>query len=83
MIHGMTEEAIAKELEDRIHADIKYFSGELPEKYSVAWHGYIAGLYEWKILALGYYRRLTDILPALGEPNPVADIFAGREDDDE
>lgn len=83
MIHEMTEEQIAEELENRIRADIDYFNGNLPEKYSVAWHGYTAGLYEWKIIGLGYYRRLTNILPPVGEPNVIAEIFEGREDEDE
>ena len=82
MIHGMTEEQIAKELENRIRADINHFEGDLPEKYSIAWHGYIAGLYEWKTITLGYYRKLTDILPSVGEPNVIAEIFEGRDNDE-
>lgn len=83
MISGMTKEEIANELESRISADIKHFSGDLPEKYAIAWQGYIAGLYEWKILELGYYRRLSKILPSVGEPNVIAEIFEGRDDDEE
>ena len=78
-----TKEEIAGELEVRIIADVKHFKGNLPERYSLAWHGYIAGLYEWSFITQEHYAKLFDILPRLSEPNPVAEIFTGREDDDE
>jgi hypothetical protein len=82
-IYGMTQEEIAKELRSRINDDIKHFNGELPKKYSVAWNGYIAGLYEWKVITLSDYKNLVDILPSIGEPDPIAEIFLGRDNDDE
>ena len=82
LIHGMTQEEIVKELEIRICDDIKHFKGELPEKYSVAWNGYIAGLYEWEIIPLNSYKHLVSIIPDIGEPDPIAEIFAGRNDDE-
>lgn len=75
-------EEIAKELEERIQTDIKHFKGNLPERYALAWHGYIAGLYEWNVLELGWYRRLVEVLPKTNEPDPIAEIFLGRDDDD-
>ena len=78
-----TKEEIANELEARIIADVKHFKGSLPERYSLAWHGYIASLYEWSFITQEHYANLFDILPRLSEPNPVAEIFAGREDDDD
>lgn len=77
------EKEIVEELASRIKADIKHFNGLLPERYSLAWRGYLAGLYEWNIIQFGYYRSLTDLLPKIDEPSPIADIFAGRDDDDE
>lgn len=77
----MSEEEIARELENRISADIAYFQNDLPEKYSIAWHGYVAGLYEWKVIGLGNYKKLIDMLPAVGEPNVIAEIFEGRDDE--
>jgi hypothetical protein len=82
-IFGMTQEEIAKELENRIRHDIEHFKGELPEKYAVAWHGYIAGLYEWKVILLNHYSHLVAVLPSIGEPDPIAEIFSGRDEDDE
>ncbi len=80
-ILGMTQKEIAKELESRINDDIKHFKGNLPEKYSVAWNGYVAGLYEWKVISLEDYKNLISILPSIGEPDPIAEIFEGRDED--
>ncbi len=77
-----TEEEIAKELASRIKADIKHYGGLLPERYTIAWRGYLAGLYEWNVIEFGYYRTLTDLLPEIEEPSPIAEIFAGRDDDE-
>jgi len=74
-----TQEEIAKELAKRIRADIEHFEGKLPEKYALAWGGYVAGLYEWGTIDLSYYRGLNDLLPKVSEPDPVAEIFVGRE----
>lgn len=78
-----TAEEIAKEMEERIRTDIKHFKGTLPERYALAWNGYIAGLYEWDAIDLGWYRRLVGILPKTNEPDPIAEIFLGRDEEDD
>jgi len=78
----MNSEEIVKELANRINADIEYFSGNLPERYALAWHGYIAGLYEWKVYDIGFYKELIALLPPISEPNPIAEIFEGRDDEE-
>ena len=70
---------IADELETRIQADIDVFGGELPERYAIAWAGYLAGLMEWKVIDFPLYSRLVDLLPPIGDPNPILTIFLGRE----
>lgn len=74
-----SEKEIAEELASRIKADISHFDNLLPERYSLAWRGYLAGLYEWNVIEFGYYRSLTDLLPEIEEPSPIAEIFAGRD----
>jgi hypothetical protein len=76
-----TEEEIVQELAARIKADLKHFSNSMPERYSIAWRGYLAGLFEWNVIELGYYRSLTDLLPQIDEPSPISEIFAGRDDE--
>jgi len=55
-----TEEEIAEELASGIKADVQHFKGNLPERYSIAWRGYLAGLYEWNVIEFGYYRSLSN-----------------------
>ena len=73
---------IAAELEKRIRADFKHFGGEMPERYVIAWEGYLAGLYEWGVLEGEDYFPLTNLFPSIGQPDPIADIFAGRDDEE-
>ncbi len=42
----------------------------------------LAGLYEWNVIEFGYYRSLTDLLPKIEEPSPIAEIFAGRDNNE-
>lgn len=78
-----TPKEIAEEIKTRIWADKKYFNNSLPERYAIAWGGYIASLYEWSFITQEHFAELESLLPRISEPNPVADIFAGREDGDE
>jgi hypothetical protein len=71
---------IYEELKHRIQADITAFNGTLPEKYSIAWQGYLAGLVEWKVITFPFYCQLEKLLPEVTEPNPIVTIFSGRED---
>ena len=78
----MNENNIVNEMINRINRDIKYFHGKLPERYALAWHGYIAGLYEWNVIDLKGYGEIVDILPKTAHPDPIVDIFEGRDDDE-
>lgn len=42
----MTKQELAEMIEIRIKSDIRHFQGELPERYALAWHGYVAGVFE-------------------------------------
>lgn len=75
----MQTQNIVQELINRINRDTKHFAGNLPERYALAWHGYIAGLYEWNLIDLQGYGRLVDILPKTSPPDPIVEIFEGRE----
>ena len=75
----MEKNEIVIELRNRIEKDIKHFKGNLPERYALAWHGYIAGLYEWDVLDLKSYGYLVDALPKTSSPDPIVEIFEGRE----
>lgn len=79
----MPKDEIVIELKNRIAKDIKHFNGNLPERYALAWHGYIAGLYEWNVIDLKAYGQLVDILPKTTHPDPIVEIFEGRDGDDE
>lgn len=79
----MTEEEKVTMIESRIKADIKHFQGVLPERYALAWHGYIAGAFECGGLNIPSYSSLTNLLPKINDPNPILEIFEGRHDDDD
>lgn len=74
----MTKQEIEDELKRRIQTDTNNFRGNLLERYALAWHGYIAGLYEWDVISLGGYKMLVESLPKTTAPDPVAEIFVGR-----
>jgi hypothetical protein len=77
-----TQEELLTHLEYRIQSDTQALGGTMPERFALAWGGYIAGLYEWKIIELKTYKKLLDLLPKVGEPDPILTIFTGRDDDD-
>ena len=79
----MTAEEMTKDIEGRILADINHFEGDLPERYSIAWNGYIASLYEFSIIGQEHYAKLSKLLPKVEPPDPILDIFEGRHDDDD
>jgi hypothetical protein len=78
-----TAEEITKEINQRISVDIKHFKGVLPERYAIAWAGYIASLYEWSFISQKDFAELDSLLPRVSEPDPVAEIFTGRDNDDD
>lgn len=71
---------VLDELKYRIQSDIDAFEGKLPERYALAWHGYLAGLLEWGVIDIPSYDELFKLLPSIQEPNPIATIFSGREE---
>ena len=74
-----TKGEIEKELEIRIKDDIKHFQGNLPERYALAWNGYLAGLYEWGVIER--YNYLINLLPKINKPDPILEIFEGRDNE--
>jgi hypothetical protein len=77
----MEKEQIKNEIEHRINSDKSFFKGNLPERFSVAWHGYLAAMLEWQIINFAHYDELFNLLPKIEEPDPIATIFSGREDE--
>jgi hypothetical protein len=72
-------EEVASELSYRIEIEIQAFGGEIPERYSLAWHGYLCGIFEWGIIDLQGYQQLIKLLPSVKSPNPIETIFSGRD----
>ena len=70
---------IEEQLRIRIQADVDAFNGDLPERYALAWHGYLAGVVEWTAISFDAYGRLLGLLPKISDPNPIDTIFLGRE----
>ena len=78
----MTNKEIIELIEARIKADINHFEGKLPERYVLAWQGYVAGVFEFGNLTPSEYSYLVDLLPKVQNPNPILDIFEGRDDNE-
>lgn len=70
-------------LKYRIEAEIKALNGHLPERYALAWHGYLACAIEWGVIHHTSYGQLIKMLPELAKPDPIETILLGREEDDE
>lgn len=68
-------ERIVKNVRFRIQEQIDYFGGVLPERHAIAWGGFLAALLEEGILVHQHYIELTNMLPEIPEPNPIADVF--------
>lgn len=66
-------------LENRIKADLDYFQGQMPEKFAVAWAGYLTALVEWKNISLEDHKKLDALLPRVSNPDPIETILLGRE----
>lgn len=64
----LQENNIESELIYRIEADKKAFNGNMPERYVIAWAGYLAGLLEWSIITITVYERLCSLLPPISAP---------------
>lgn len=66
---------ITQNVSYRIQEQIDYFGGVLPERYAIAWGGYLAALWEKGMLTLDDYRSMVHLLPDVPAPDPIADIF--------
>ncbi len=78
---NMNKEEIVEEIKSRISADVRALNGYLPERFALAWHGYLAALLEWQIIDIPQYDELFELLPDVSDPNPITTIFSGREDE--
>ncbi len=67
-----------EELRQRIKKDIAHFQGQLPERYAIAWGGYLAALLEWSVIDIPTYDDLSSLLPQVGD-DPAAEILRGRD----
>ena len=74
-MHNLHELPKAEELQYRIEQQLQYFKGNMPENYTAAWHGYLAGIFEWGVIDRSTYFYLESLLPRLSKPNPIRDIF--------
>ncbi len=59
--------------------NVKHFENHLPERFSIAWHGYLTGIAEWKVIDRDSYDELIKLLPKISEPDPIERILLGRE----
>jgi hypothetical protein len=69
---------IRAELAERIRADESHFGGMLPERFAIAWRGYLAGLLEWGVIDPPAYTELSALLPPVDD-DPATAILRGRE----
>lgn len=72
-----------EELTNRINRDIDHFDGCLPERFAIAWRGYLAALLEWQLISVSNHDQLSDLLPQLEEPDPVVAIMLGRDHEEQ
>lgn len=79
----MTNEENTEMIKSRINADVIHFEGSLPERYALAWHGYLAGAFECGGIEIQSYSYLVDLLPKIKDPNPILEIFDGRDIEEE
>ena len=76
------ESSIVVRIRRRIEAENAVFNGTMPERYALAWHGYIAALLEWGLIEVYQYKNLHNLLPLTEKPDPILNIFLGREQND-
>lgn len=78
----MDSKAITEQLRIRLNNDRAYFKGQIPERYAIAWHGYLLAVVEWGVIDQGQCDELLRLLPKV-EDDPSIAIALGREDPDE
>jgi len=70
---------IEAQIESRIELDLQAFNNRMPERHTIAWHAYLAGLSEWSVIDFQVYQRLVKMLPKLERPDPIDAIMLGRD----
>jgi hypothetical protein len=70
---------IEPELAHRIRADLKHYSGSLPERVAIAWRGYLAAMLEWHLISPAGHDELLRNVPPIAD-DPVLDILRGRDE---
>jgi len=75
----MEKDEIVRQLKIRLQEEQKHFENHLPERFSIAWHGYLTGIAEWKVIDRDSYDELIKLLPKISEPDPIETILLGRE----
>ncbi|MEH1871082.1 hypothetical protein [Nostoc sp.] len=70
--------SISENLDCRIQDDLEVYEGHLPERFSLAWKGYVTGLMEWQVIDLTNYKKLLSLLPVIAN-DPVPDILLSKE----
>ncbi len=68
----------AEEIAYRIQADAEHFGGVLPERYAIAWRGYLAALLEWNLVSVLQYDSLLVHIPPV-QDDPAVAILRGRD----
>ena len=48
----MNSDFVFSEVKLRIEADIAHFAGQLSRDFTLAWAGYLAGIFEWGTITL-------------------------------
>ena len=68
---------------NRRYSETTHYGGALPERFAVAWAGYLAAMLDWGLIEISAYDRLTELLPRREstEEDPILAIFLGRDGD--
>lgn len=71
----MTYAPTEQELSDRILRQQSWAENKYAA--SLVWKGYLAGLYEWRVIDLDAYTRLEKLLPTDGNVE-ISELFGGE-----
>jgi len=73
---GMAPDFVFSEVKLRFEADVAHFDGQLSRDLTLAWGGYLAGMFEWGAIKLAQYVMVYKLLPKLELHDPIIDVFA-------
>ena len=72
---------MSKEAEEKIRIRIQSmtdaFKGQLPERHTLVWNGYLVAAAEWEVITLEEFARLLALLPKLSDKEPVDLVVLG------